>query len=176
MLPSATRKAISNSISKSSPTAAARINSIRQPTCSQLRSIRPSSSLPRINRNLHRNSPLSYNQSKSLFHTSSTCKDAPRSPFTVFVETLKEELRKSQEMQDNVKTLQGEAGKIQDSETMRKMKEAYERARITASIKENPRLMAAAQQLKDGGGKVGDAVSHTLKQMEESEIGRAVSS
>lgn len=79
-------------------------------------------------------------------------------------------------MQDNVKTLQGEAGKIQDSETMRKMKEAYERARITASIKENPRLMAAAQQLKDGGGKVGDAVSHTLKQMEESEIGRAVSS
>lgn len=78
-------------------------------------------------------------------------------------------------MQDNVKTLQGEAGKLQDSETMRRMKEAYERARITTSIKENPRLMKAAQQLKEGGGKVSDAVGYTLKQMEESEIGRAVS-
>lgn len=174
MISSRTRILLSRSIQSSSS------NSILQPTSRQLRSIRPSPSLPRTNRRFPSLLPSSISTStshlqSSFFHSSSTSRDAPRSPFTVFVETLKEELRKSQEMQDNVKTLQGEAGKLQDSETMRRMKEAYERARITTSIKENPRLMKAAQQLKEGGGKVSDAVGYTLKQMEESEIGRAVS-
>lgn len=104
------------------------------------------------------------------FHSSHRRYDAPRSPFTVFVETLKQELKKSQEMQDNMRQLQGEAGKIQDSETMKKMREAYERARIITSIKENPRLQKAAAQLKKSGGHVGDAVGTALKQMEDSEL------
>jgi import inner membrane translocase subunit TIM44 len=73
-------------------------------------------------------------------------------------------------MQDNMKQLQGQAGKVQDSETMKKMREAYERARIITSIKENPRLMKAAEALRKSGGQVGDAVGATLKQMEESEL------
>lgn len=91
------------------------------------------------------------------------------------MDTLREELKKSQEMQDNMKQLQGDVGKMQDSETMRKMRDAYERARIVTSIKDNPRLQKAAEQLKKSGGQVGDAVSATLKQMEESEIIKGVS-
>lgn len=99
----------------------------------------------------------------------------PKSPFQAFIDTLREELRKSQDMQDNIRQLSGEAGKMQDSETMRRMKEVYERARIVASLKENPRLMKAADQLKRSGGHVGEAVNATLKQMEESELIRGVS-
>lgn len=69
-----------------------------------------------------------------------------------------------------MKQLQGQAGKVQDSETMKRMREAYERARIITSIKENPRLMKAAEALRKSGGQVGDAVGATLKQMEESEL------
>lgn len=45
---------------------------------------------------------------------------------------------------------------------------------MTSSIKENPRLRAAAEELKKTGVKVGDAVSEALKTMEESEVMRAV--
>ena len=109
-----------------------------------------------------------------LLHTSAP-RSQPKSPFQAFVDTLKEELRKSQELQENMKELQGEAGKIQDSETMKKMREAYERARIITSIKENPRLQKAANQLKKSGGQVGDAVGAALKQMEDSELIKGVS-
>ena len=47
-------------------------------------------------------------------------------------------------------------------------------SQLTSSIKENPRLRAAAEELKNTGVKVGDAVSEALKTMEESEIMRAV--
>jgi len=46
---------------------------------------------------------------------------------------------------------------------------------LTTSIKENPRLRAAAEELGKAGVKVGDAVSEALKTMEESELMRAVS-
>ncbi|KAF9240732.1 hypothetical protein BU15DRAFT_45528 [Melanogaster broomeanus] len=110
------------------------------------------------------------------FHASSRAQnDAPKSPFQTFVEVLREELRKNRELQDNVKQLQGDVDKFQDSEAMRRAKEVYERARLTSSIKENPRLRAAAEELKKTGVKVGDAVSEALKTMEESEIMRAIS-
>lgn len=52
---------------------------------------------------------------------------------------------------------------------------AYERARLTSSIKENPKLRAAAEELHKAGVKVGDAVSEALRTMEESELMRAIS-
>ncbi|KAI0295357.1 import inner membrane translocase subunit tim44 [Multifurca ochricompacta] len=110
------------------------------------------------------------------FHSSSRRSDElPKSPFQTFVDVLKEELRKNRELQENVKQLQGDVDKFQDSEAMRKARAAYERARLTSSIKENPRLRAAAEELRKGGVKVGDAVSEALKTMEESEIARAIS-
>ena len=106
---------------------------------------------------------------------------------------LREELRKNRELQDNVKQLQGDVDKFQDSEAMKRARAAYERARVrglvlelsihqltrcriqlTSSIKENPQLRAAAEELKKRGVKVGDAVSEALKTMEESDLVRAV--
>ncbi|KAM6497097.1 import inner membrane translocase subunit tim44 [Amanita muscaria] len=110
------------------------------------------------------------------FHSSARRQDElPKSPFQTFVEVLKDELRKNRELQDNVKQLQGDVEKFQDSEAMKKARAAYERARLTSSIKENPKLRAAAEELKKAGIKVGDAVSEALKSMEESEVMRAIS-
>lgn len=103
------------------------------------------------------------------FH-SSMPRNEVKSPFAVFVETLKTELRKNRELQENMRQVSGDVGKMQDSETMKKVREAYERARIVSSIKENPKLQAAADALRKSGGQVGDAVGATLRQMEESEL------
>ena len=50
------------------------------------------------------------------------------SPFRVFVDTFKAELKKSQELQDSVKALQGEAEKAGESDAYKKAKEAFEAA------------------------------------------------
>ncbi|KAF8202305.1 import inner membrane translocase subunit tim44 [Pholiota molesta] len=110
------------------------------------------------------------------FHSSSRRQnEVPKSPFQTFVDVLKDELRKNRELQDNVKQLQGDVEKFQDSEAMKQARAAYERARLTSSIKENPKLRAAAEELKKTGVKVGDAVAEALKGMEESEVMRAIS-
>lgn len=46
------------------------------------------------------------------------------------MDVLKDELRKNRELQDNVKQLQGDVEKFQDSEAMKRAREAYERARV----------------------------------------------
>jgi hypothetical protein len=56
--------------------------------------------------------------------------DAPRSPFQIFVNTLREELQKNRDLQDNVKQLQGDVDRLQDSEAMKRARDAYERARV----------------------------------------------
>ncbi|KAM0786344.1 hypothetical protein ACM66B_001816 [Microbotryomycetes sp. NB124-2] len=97
-----------------------------------------------------------------------------RSPFKAFVDVLREEMQKSREWQQSVAQLEGEVSKAQDSEAMKRAKMMYERARLTTSIKENPRLAAAAEELRKAGISVGDAVTHTLKTMEESPVMQAL--
>lgn len=120
--------------------------------------------------------PAAASSQSAGFHSSSRRQaEAPRSPFQTFVDVLRDELRKDRELQDNVKQLQGDVDKLQDAEAMKKARAAYERARLTSSIKENPRLRAAAEELKKTGVKVGDAVGEALRTMEESEVMRAIS-
>jgi hypothetical protein len=57
---------------------------------------------------------------------------AGKSPFSVFVDVLREELQKSREMNENIRQLQGETTKAMDSEAMKKMKAAYEKARVSS--------------------------------------------
>lgn len=52
----------------------------------------------------------------------------------MFVETLKMEIEKNRELQENVKQLQGDVGKMQDSESMKKAKDMYERARVSSFV------------------------------------------
>ena len=46
------------------------------------------------------------------------------------MDVLKDELRKNRELSDNVKQLQGDVDKLQDSEALKKAKDMYERARV----------------------------------------------
>ena len=75
--------------------------------------------------------PLPYALGAAPFHSSARrMNEPPKSPFATFVEVLREELRKNRELQDNVKQLQGDVDKLQDSEAMKKARAAYERARV----------------------------------------------
>lgn len=82
----------------------------------------------------HPLTPLRYRPAAgaiSPFHSTSRRNDElPKSPFQTFVDVLRDELRKNRELQENVKQLQGDVDKLQDSETMRKARAAYERARV----------------------------------------------
>jgi import inner membrane translocase subunit TIM44 len=65
------------------------------------------------------------------FHSSARWdNELPKSPFQTFVDVLKEELQKNRELQDNVRQLQGDVDKFQDSEAMKRARAAYERARV----------------------------------------------
>ena len=65
------------------------------------------------------------------FHSSARRhNELPKSPFQTFVDVLKDELRKNREFAENVKQLQGDVDKLQDSEAMKKARDAYERARV----------------------------------------------
>jgi len=70
-------------------------------------------------------------QRASGFHSSSRRQnEVPKSPFQTFVDVLRDELKKNRELQDNVKQLQGDVDKLQDSEAMKRARAAYERARV----------------------------------------------
>lgn len=87
-------------------------------------SLRPAASALQAHR-------VALHPSTALFHSSTRRQnEAPRSPFQIFVEVLRDEIRKNRELQDNVKQLQGDVDKLQDSEAMRKARAAYERARV----------------------------------------------
>ncbi|KAF9518018.1 hypothetical protein BS47DRAFT_1338909 [Hydnum rufescens UP504] len=112
----------------------------------------------------------------SSFHTSSYRQnDQPKSPYQTFIDTLQEEIRKNRRFQEDLLQLKGDVDKLQDSEALKRARDVYERARLTSSIKENPRLRAAAEELRKQGIKIGDVVSDALKTMEESDIMRAIS-
>lgn len=53
-----------------------------------------------------------------------------KSPYQVFVETFREEWGKSKELQENIKALQDETGRMSESEAYRKAKDAYEKAKV----------------------------------------------
>ncbi len=52
-------------------------------------------------------------------------------PFQTFVDELKDELKKNRELQENVKQVQGDVDKFQDSEAMKQARPAYKRARVS---------------------------------------------
>jgi import inner membrane translocase subunit TIM44 len=67
----------------------------------------------------------------SQFHTSHLrLNEIPKSPFQTFVDVLKDELRKNRELNENVRQLQGDVDKLQDSEALKRAKDMYERARV----------------------------------------------
>lgn len=98
--------------------------------------------------------------------------DTPQSPFKVFVQTLKEEIQKNRELQADVQRLQGDVDKAANSEAMKRAREMYERARLANVLKSNPKLAAAAEDMKRAGLKISDGVGEALRAVEESEFMR----
>ena len=85
----------------------------------------------RLDARLLAHRPLTPRASAVQFHSSSRRNDElPKSPFQTFVDVLKDELRKNRELNDNVRQLQGDVDKLQDSEALKRAKEMYERARV----------------------------------------------
>ncbi|TIA88595.1 hypothetical protein E3P99_02495 [Wallemia hederae] len=111
---------------------------------------------------------------KRSFTSSARRFNAPESPFSRFVNVLREELRKNAEFQENYKQLSGEAGKVQDSEAMQRARDAYQRATIANLMKNNPRLKAATDNLRKNGGRVSDGVGEALRGIENTEAFRAL--
>ena len=46
------------------------------------------------------------------------------------MDVVREELKKDRDLQENMKQLQGDVDKFQDSEAMKRARDAYERARV----------------------------------------------
>lgn len=63
----------------------------------------------------------SLHQSKYLY-------DQPQSPLKVFLNTFKNEVKKSAELKENIKALQDESGRIAENEAFKKAREAFEKA------------------------------------------------
>lgn len=60
-----------------------------------------------------------------------------QSPMKVFFDTFRSEVKKSNELKDNIKALQDETGRLGESDAFRKAKEAYEKAQKGSSAAGN---------------------------------------
>lgn len=63
-----------------------------------------------------------------------TARHESQSAFGKFVETLKEQIKKNQELQDSMKKLQDESGKVGDSDALKKAKDAFGKAKVNPSL------------------------------------------
>ncbi|KAG1453046.1 hypothetical protein G6F56_007666 [Rhizopus delemar] len=92
------------------------------------------------------------------------------SPFRVFMDTLKDQMKKEK----NVKTLQDESGRLNDSETLKKAKEMFEKARAQQSAQQE-RLKQATEKFSKAAGKVGSQMNDHFKKASETEFAKDTS-
>ncbi len=105
------------------------LRSVRNTPAYNAFAFKPSSSSFPSTVNMATHRPARY-----LHCSSRRLNEMPKSPFQTFVDVLKEELQKNRDLQQNVKQLQGDVDKFQDSEAMKRARAAYERARVCFSL------------------------------------------
>lgn len=83
---------------------------------------------------------------RSLLSSSARVRLAPRaaqhtmpvrhysSPLKVFMDTIRDQMKKNKDLQEGVKSLQDESGKLAESDALRKAKEMYEKAKVKRRI------------------------------------------
>lgn len=98
---------------------------------------------------------------RALLSTTSGRLQNPRSPVQIFRDTFKKEWKKSQELQDNIKTLQDASGRLGESEAYKRAREAYVRAQKGSTI--------VGKTLK----KTGDTVENIAAKAWDSEIAKS---
>ncbi|KAG0669357.1 protein translocase subunit [Maudiozyma exigua] len=113
----------------------------------------------------------------SYLHTSSILlNNGQRSPIQVFRDTFKNEWKKSQELQDNIKTLQDASGRLGESDAYKKAKEAYAKAQKGSTIVgktlkktgETVEDIAVKAWDSDIGKKTREVASDTAKKIDKS--------
>ncbi|SMN21151.1 similar to Saccharomyces cerevisiae YIL022W TIM44 Essential component of the Translocase of the Inner Mitochondrial membrane (TIM23 complex) [Maudiozyma saulgeensis] len=113
----------------------------------------------------------------NYLHTSSIqYNNGQRSPIQVFRDTFKNEWKKSQELQDNIKTLQDASGRLGESDAYKKAKEAYVKAQKGSTIVgktlkktgETVEDIAVKAWDSDIGKKTREVASDTAKKLDES--------
>lgn len=86
--------------------------------------------------------------------------DPSKSPFQVFVDTFRTEWKKSDELQNNIKALADETGKMAESGAYKKAKEAYDKAKQgshTASSATGETLRKASKVVGEAAGAAWDS-------------------
>jgi len=79
-----------------------------------------------------------------------------QSAFGKFVETLKEQIKKNKELQDSVKKLQDESGKVGESDALKKAKDAFGKAKVKKKSKNKMTLWR--RTLEGSGIKLGKVI------------------
>ncbi len=88
----------------------------------------------------------------NFFHSTriaSNQRGGQKTPIQVFIDTFRSEIKKSEDLQHNIKALQDETGKMSESDAYKKAKEAYEAAKKGTS--------ATGEVVKKAGKIVGEA-------------------
>ncbi|CEP17522.1 hypothetical protein [Parasitella parasitica] len=112
------------------------------------------------------------------------------SPFKVFIDTIKEQMAKGKE----VKNLQDEAGRLNDSEALKKAKEMFEKAKVMMKYSilacidlafvhtlqaqqsaQSERLKQATEKFTKAAEKVGSSVNESFKKASETEFAKDTS-
>ncbi|CAG8536440.1 12192_t:CDS:2 [Ambispora leptoticha] len=111
---------------------------------------------------------FTHNQQSSYLGSSHSIRGV--SAFAKFVETFKTQLKKNKELQEDVKLLQDQAGSLSESETLKRAKQVYEKAKEGAGATTNigsEAIKQSVSEIKKSAEKIGTTVSETLKEVGE---------
>ncbi|KAI9313415.1 hypothetical protein BX666DRAFT_684709 [Dichotomocladium elegans] len=121
---------------------------------------------------------------RSLLLSSSRARIVPRaqpqavrhysSPLKVFMDTIREQVKKNKELQQGVKSLQDESGKVSESDALKKAKEMYEKAKAQQA-EQHERLREASEKISKAAEKVSQSVNKTFKEASETEFAKETS-
>ncbi|KAL0082934.1 hypothetical protein J3Q64DRAFT_1810075 [Phycomyces blakesleeanus] len=93
------------------------------------------------------------------------------SPVRVFIQTIKDQMKKNKEVQDGVKTLQDESGKIGESDTLKKARELFEKAKEQQSA-QSERLKQASEKITQTASKVGESINESYKKAADTDFAK----
>ncbi|CAH1757111.1 12850_t:CDS:2 [Entrophospora sp. SA101] len=95
------------------------------------------------------------------------------SAFAKFFETIRIQIQKSKELQDNVKLLQDQAGQLGESESLKKAKEIFIKAKEGAestTTTGSEKIKQSMNVIKKSTEKIGNSISDTLKEVGETQF------
>ncbi|KAF7725484.1 protein translocase subunit [Apophysomyces ossiformis] len=93
------------------------------------------------------------------------------SPIKAFVDSIKEQLKRNEELKQGVKSLQDESSKLSESDTLKKAREMFEKAKLQQSA-QSERLKQASEKISETASKVGETFNESFKKASETEFAK----